>query len=238
MTFLFLYYFNSNPIEMFIYNILSKIQMQKKGSGKLKIDFTEKRQTIKITTKEQKVASLFLIIIFIMMPFVILEASEIIVINSVGYYYSNPYLIAVLLLSIIQPALLLFFFFCRARIIHKMYLLFLALSVTAYPIVVGYAMNIYFDWTQNYLEYGSIDPRNTIEIAAILILSSIATLIIALLIKLLTDAIPEAIPEIIYKENMDINPIIKNTIIVSMAIILITILIVLSYTYIAGTWLR
>ena len=146
---------------------------------------TQKKLITKIDSPEQKKAFGLLIGILVL---------SLMIVSAGAYQMSeydidmNIYLLPIIfLLSTAQPFLLFLYFFKRRDIEWKIYKAILLTSMLIYPILAVYAVHTYFQSTF----FTNINPWAWIEIAGLLLLSSIASLVAALLIQALMKVIPE-----------------------------------------------
>ena len=131
----------------------------------------------------------------------------------------NIYLLPIIfLLSTAQPFVLFLYFFKRRDIEWKIYRAVLLTSMAIYPILAIYALHTYFKST--FFTY--INPWAWIEIAGLLLLSSIASLVAALLIQALMKVIPETDSLAFSRKKIDARPVFRKTITVSISILAIT----------------
>ena len=131
----------------------------------------------------------------------------------------NIYLLPIIfLLSTAQPFVLFLYFFKRRDIEWKIYRAVLLTSMAIYPILAIYALHTYFKSTF----FTNINPWVWIEIAGLLLLSSIASLVAALLIQALMKVIPETDSLAFSRKKVDARPVFRKTITVSISILAIT----------------
>ena len=126
-----------------------------------------------------------------------------------------------LALLLAQPVLFLYHLGSVSRSLYRLLLVVLALSTLIYPMVIVYGVSSYFELVGD-MDSNRVIPSNALLLAGIIVLSSMGNLVVALAMY----SISKLTPRIDFTKNPDSYDLIKKTIMVSVAILLITVVVI------------
>jgi len=127
-----------------------------------------------------------------------------------------------------QSLLFLYHLDSGSRILYRVLLVILALSVLVYPVVIGYGIGSYFELVRD-MDSNRVVPSNALLLAGIIVLSSMGNLVVALAMY----SISKLTPRIDFTKNPDSYDLMKKTIMVSAAILLITVVVIGFFTFVS-----